>query len=568
MDNAFGQWLSRWWVNPTIAACSAADIDLLAWSTTYVDLLIQAPMESSGSLVRLLKSIENADYFGFRRPHITIELPSEVDPPTWDYLQNLIWPPLDWSGAPHASQVTLRHRISRRTMTEYEASARLVESFYPARTKSSHVLLLSPQVELSPLYYHFVIYSLLEYKYSAHGQVAKDAPNILGFSLELPSFYLNDTTPFAPPVKKGEPTPFLWQSPNSNAALYFGDRWIEFHSFLTARLSKPPPARRKSISEKHPAWLEFLLEFMRARGYSLIYPNFASDEDSIATIHDELYQVPEEFPEKTQATDSSIPDLDPDEPLTGESDPQARRAPPNTETALLSSDLISSLPNSGDLPELSNMPLLFYNGVNMSRELSAETATAFAQTYQREVGDCRSASEIRTRQPNSALDLFCRLDIIYDPLQSSRRPSNFLPSQPESMPRDEDVIQEEQHDNAKAEASAHLARQAGSAKPAQSMQEVSTPEPIQGDDNEETQREFRLQMERQAKQATGGKKEEPAKVDNKDPKQATGGKKEEPAKVNNKDPKQAESKPFSKQSPKVAVEDPKAEAANEKGAGW
>lgn len=549
MDNAFGQWLSRWWVNLTIAACSVADIDILAWSTTYVDLLIQAPTGSSGSLVRLLKSIENADYFGFRRPHITVELPSEVDPPTWNYLQNLIWPPLDWSGAPHASQVTLRHRISRRTMTEYEASARLVESFYPARTKSSHVLLLSPQVELSPLYYHFVIYSLLEYKYSAHGQFAKDVPSLLGFSLELPSYYLNDTTPFAPPVKKGEPTPFLWQSPNSNAALYFGDRWIEFHSFLTARLSKPPPARRKSISEKHPAWLEFLLEFMRARDYSLIYPNFPSDEDSIATIHDELYQVPEEFPKKTQSTDSSIPELDPNEPLTGESDPEARRAPPNTETALLSSDLISSLPNSGDLPELSKIPLLSHNGVNMSRELSAEAATAFAQTYQREVGDCRSASETTTRQPNSALDLFCRLDVVYDPLQSSRRPSNILHSQPESMPRDEDVIQEEQHDNAKAEASAHLARQAGSAKPAQPMEPVSPPDPIQGDDDEETQREFRLQMERQAKQATGGNKQDPTKVDK-------------------EDPKQAESKPFSKQSPKVAVEDPKAEAANEKGAGW
>ncbi len=514
--------------------------------------------------MRLLKSIENADYFGFRRPHLTVELPSEVDPPTWSYLQNLIWPPLDWSGAAHASQVTLRHRIDRRTTTEYEASARLVESFYPARAKNSHVLLLSPQVELSPLYYHFVIYSLLEYKYSAHGQVAKDAPNLLGISLELPSFYLNDTTPFAPPVKKGEPTPFLWQSPNSNAALYFGDRWIEFHSFLTARLSKPPPSRQKSISNKHPSWLEFLLEFMRARGYSLIYPNFASDEDSIATIHDELYQVPEEFPKKTQSADSSIPDLDPNVPLTDEFNPKARSAPPNTETTLLSSDLISSLPNSGDLQELSEMPLLSYNGHNMSREVSHEAATAFSQTYQREVGDCRSASEITARQPNSALDLFCRLDVVYDPLQSARRPSNILHTQPESLFRDEDAIQAEQQDNAKAEASAHLARQAGSAKPVQPMQVVPPPHTIQGDESEETQGEFRLQMERQAKQNMGGNKEEPAKVDNKNPKQA--------------ESKQAEPKPdassstthetFSKQSPKVAVEDSKAEAANEKGAGW
>ena len=555
MDNAFGQWLSRWWVDLSIAACSTANIDFLAWSTTYVDLLIQAPTGSSGSLVRLLKSIENADYFGFRRPHLTIELPSEVDPPTWDYLQKLTWPPLDWSGAAHASQVTLRHRIDRRTVTEYEASARLVESFYPARTKNSHVLLLSPQVELSPLYYHFVIYSLLEYKYSAHGQVAKDAPNLLGFSLELPSFYLNDSTAFTPPVKKGEPTSFLWQSPNSNAALYFGDRWIEFHSFLTARLSKPPTTRRKWISEKHPSWLEFLLEFMRAKGYSLIYPNFPSYEDSIATIHDELYQVPEEFPEKAQAADLSIPDLDPNVPLTDDLDPRSRKGPSNTETTLLSSDLITFLPNSGDLPELSDMPLLSYNGLNMSRELSTEAATAFSQTYQREVGDCGAPSDITPRQPNSALDLFCRLDVVYDPF---RRAPNILRSQPESLPRDEDVIKAGQRDNAKAEASAHLARQAGSSKPAQPMDVLPPPPSIQEDDSEETQREFRLQMERQAKQNSGGNEEEPLKAGNKDTKQA------------GSEPETTSSthETFSKQLPKVAVEDPKAEAANEKGAGW
>ena len=553
MDNAFGQWFSRWWVDLSIAACSTANIDFLAWSTTYVDLLIQAPTGSSGSLVRLLKSIENADYFGFRRPHLTVELPSEVDPPTWNYLQKLTWPPLDWSGAAHASQVTLRHRIDRRTVTEYEASARLVESFYPARAKDSHVLLLSPQAELSPLYYHFVIYSLLEYRYSAHAQVAKDAPNLLGFSLELPSFYLNDTTAFAPPVKKDEPTPFLWQSPNSNAALYFGDRWIEFHSFLSARLSKPPPARRKWVSEKHPSWLEFLLEFMRARGYSLIYPNFPSDEDSIATIHDELYQVPEESPKETQATDSSIPDLDPNVPLTEDFDPQSRRGPPNTETTLLSSDLISSLPNSGDLPELSDMQLLSYNGLNMSREVSNEAATAFAQTYQREVGDCRSPSDITPQQPNSALDLFCRLDVVYDPLQPVRRPGNPMHSQAESLPRDEDVIKVEQQDNAKAEVSAHLARQAGLAKPAQSIDVVSPPPTVQLDDSEETQTEFRLQMERQAKLNKVGDKQETAKVENKDAKQTASSSTHET---------------FSKQSPRIAVEDPKAEAANEKGAGW
>ena len=287
-------------------------------------MLIQAPSGSSGSLVRLLKSIESADYFGTRRPHLTIELPAEIDTATWRYLENFVWPPVDSSGASHASQVSLRHRIPRRTLTEYEASARFVESFYPVRTEDSHVLLLSPQIELSPLYYHYLMYHLLEYKYSTHGKVIKTYPLLMGISLELPTHFLNDSEPLVPPLRErppsnrnrrtlGEPTPFLWQAPNGNAALYFGDKWMEFHSFLTARLSKPPTSRTKLISKKHPSWLELLLELMTARRNSLLYPTFSADDEAIATVHHELYQVPEEFP-KESFTSAPVRELNPDEP--------------------------------------------------------------------------------------------------------------------------------------------------------------------------------------------------------------------------------------------------------------
>ena len=30
MDNAFGQWLSRWWANLSIAACSTANIEFFS----------------------------------------------------------------------------------------------------------------------------------------------------------------------------------------------------------------------------------------------------------------------------------------------------------------------------------------------------------------------------------------------------------------------------------------------------------------------------------------------------------------------------------------------------------
>lgn len=585
--------LAGWWFCALLYLQSL--IGCSAWTTTYVDILVQAPSGSSGSLVRLLKSVENADYFGIRRPHLTIELPADIEPSTWRYLENLVWPPLDWSGAPHVSQVSLRHRIPRRTLTEHEASARLAESFYPVRSEGSHVLLLSPQVELSPLYYHYLVYNLLEYRYSAHAKAAKEAPNLIGFSLERPAFYLNDTTPLAPPVVKkpsgirkndqpGERTPFLWQAPNSNAALYFGNKWMEFHSFLTARLAKPPSARRKVFSEKHPSWLEFFLELMRNRGYSLLYPNFLVDEDSIVTIHDELYLVPEEYSKKTTTSDSPAPDLDPNETLTKEYDRHDRKAPPNTEHTLLTSNLVSLLPNSGDLPELTNLPLLSYNGISITRELSHEAAIAFANTYRREIGGCKANSEASHREPNSALDLFCHRDEVYDPLKPPQ-PHHKAPH-PQQQPHGEDEIPAEQQGNAKQEASAHLARQEGKPKPVQPRAPQVRQQPaVQQDSSKETQNEFKLQMERQAQQAGrgSGQGQTPIKKDEhrKDKSKISERKKVEPAKEPQKndskkeEPKKDESQQdspnhngFHKQEPKKVIEGSKEESTGEKGAGW
>ncbi|KAL9034171.1 MAG: hypothetical protein Q9214_007166, partial [Letrouitia sp. 1 TL-2023] len=293
---------------------------LAAWQKVYVDILVHAPPQSSGSFLRLLKSIEAADYFGFRRPHLTIELPTEIDEPTRRYIQELVWPPLDGSGTPHTSQVSLRHRIPHRSATPGEASTRLVESFYPAKPADSHVLLLSPQTELSPLYFHYLVYHLLEYKYSSSDDQVTDARRLMGISLDLPSVHLNGTEPFVPPAlfrmskesktKVEKPTPFMWQAPNSNAALYFGDKWIEFHSFLTSRVAIKVPEylrRPKQLSVDHPSWMEYLLELMRSRGYSLLYPDFSSEDDSIATVHNELFQLPEEYatPEEDEEEETS-----------------------------------------------------------------------------------------------------------------------------------------------------------------------------------------------------------------------------------------------------------------------
>ena len=440
-----------------------------AWHKAYVDILIHAPSESSGSLIRLLRSIEAADYFGARRPHLTIELPTDIDPPTRSFLEKIVWPPIDPLGSPHASQVTLRHRIPRKSLTTEEASSTFLESFFPARPRDSHVLVLSPQVELSPLYYHYMMYNLLEYKYSSYISSSLETEKLMGISLEFPSSYLNGSQPFIPPIlydplsedeqdeDKDVPTPFLWQAPNSNAALYFGDKWIEIHSFLTARIAasktqipihQRPPPRQKEVSQSYPAWMEYISELIRARGYSLLYPNFPSLSDSIVTVHNELYHPPPEFTHTSETTSSetSALALDLSDHLTA--DPSAFSHTTYPEPPLLTAPLLSMLPSPGDLPELSSIPLLDFYGTIINPASSLDTATKYADSFRRDIGHCRSVNSAHGAvQRMKTDDLFCKAYEEMD-LKAEPRPVAVV----EPVLGDESEIRQ-------GEFNAHLARQ-------------------------------------------------------------------------------------------------------------
>ncbi|KAL8947550.1 MAG: hypothetical protein Q9222_006185 [Ikaeria aurantiellina] len=346
-------------------------------------------------------------------------------------LMGLIWPPLDWSGIPHASQVTLRHRIPRQKSTAEEASVRLLESFYPARPADSHILVLSPQVELSPLYFHFLTHQLLEYRYSSSARENAEKSKLMGLSLELPYMHLNDTTPFSPPMRTSEsrdsrkapekPTPFLWQAPNSNAALYFGDKWIEFHSFLSSRMSHEPTTtlnRPKMISDTYPSWLEYALELMRARGYTLLYPNFSSsNREAIASLHTEHFQPPEEYtpdPKQTKSSsdDEPIPVLDPHETFETDASTQHPSKPsPHRESTPLTTTLTALLPASKTFStSLSDLPLLTYQGNLEPDPLTFESvARIFAMDFRRSIGRCQPSITLKRPEiePMSADDLFC-----------------------------------------------------------------------------------------------------------------------------------------------------------------
>lgn len=127
---------------------------LSAWNKMSFDILIHAHAGSSGGLIRLLESLSAADFTSCAVPHLTIELPEKIDPPTAIFLKTFQWPPRGTPNPTNSQQITLRHRIVRRGANEEESSVQFLESFYPADPVYSHALVLSPDVELSREFFH------------------------------------------------------------------------------------------------------------------------------------------------------------------------------------------------------------------------------------------------------------------------------------------------------------------------------------------------------------------------------------------------------------------------------
>ena len=380
---------------------------------------------------------------------------------------------------PHTSQVTIRRRIPGHQLTSREASVKLVESFYPIRTRDSHVLLLSPQVELSPLYYHYLFYTLLEYKYSSYGQGTVEAERLLGISLALPASQLDDTRPLVPPQNTkgerfakddtGESCQFLWQAPDHNAVLYFGDKWKEFHNFLTARIHAHEvhsPAPRPRVTSIHrPSWTEYLLELMRIRNLNILYPNLPSSY-ALATVHNELYIPTEEerHPVPTSNPDPQRPpSINPRDTFTAPGGPVS--VPYRQELPLLTYALTALLPNAGDLPELTVLPLLSYTGEPLRMEDAEMQSMSFAGGFRNQVGGCKHTPDVITVTIGEVDDLFCfdeddeagdGTGTSQPDLYSSAADSIFTPPPPPSaLP----VGQAAEKEEALREFDAHLARQ-------------------------------------------------------------------------------------------------------------
>lgn len=367
-----------------------------------LEIIIHAHTEASANVMRLIRSIQEADYAGWSLPRVTIELPARTDPFLMQYLSELRWPPSEYASE---SKLFLRHRIHAMPSSTVQASLRTIESYYPAVPSESHLLMLSPDVELSPGYFQYLMYTLLEYRYSS--QATESIDHVMGISLDLPDHAPDAKTrsPWAA-LKISDPL-VLWQAPNSNACLYFGDKWVEMHTFLAQRLLADPEMAKKSaaspvLSHEYPGWLKLVLEMMQARNYYMLYPTFAQNEhEAIATLHKELVQKPEEYKEAELKSQHSggeqskglLPEA---EALTA--DDEIRQLLRQERRVFTDSLVATLLEKSGPrgqenvIDPTSKIPLISFYGEQMAATESVKDSWKFATEFAHDVGGCATGS--------------------------------------------------------------------------------------------------------------------------------------------------------------------------------
>jgi len=253
-----------------------------------------------------------------------------------------------------------------------------IESFYTVNPNHA-VLFLDPNTELSPWYYHYLLYTTLEYCHAP-----AQGPNtikLFGISLESPPSYISGARPFKAELPSTS-THFLYPAPVSRAALYFPEHWSEFNSYVSHRLNPHPrPGKKNRAEGDTPSELELsreisstwrspFVELVRARGYTMLYPSF---KEALAVVHDEI--------------------------------PSSASPPPirGSEKRLITSGGFLELLPGGDLPAWGDLPMLDLWGQRTSLRASDTAATS----YRLSVSTCPDGTVGNEFQVN---DLFCDED--------------------------------------------------------------------------------------------------------------------------------------------------------------
>ncbi|KAM0786797.1 hypothetical protein ACM66B_002231 [Microbotryomycetes sp. NB124-2] len=250
------------------------------WHTPRIDLSVVTNNRAK-SLKRLVTSLQQAEYYS-DHVNLLINLEQTSDRATQKLTDGLAWP---------FGVITLKHRVVLGGLMPA-----IVESWYPA-SNDSYGVLLEDDVEVSPMFYGWLKFSILSYRYGTPDK-RRDSSRLFGISLYQPrnvelrpegrqpfdAHALFESMSLSPTL------PYLSQVPCSWGAVYFPEHWKEFHQYLSLRLSEVALPISDAIvpdikSNRWPrSWKKYFIELVYMRGYLMLYPNYENFV-SLSTNH-------------------------------------------------------------------------------------------------------------------------------------------------------------------------------------------------------------------------------------------------------------------------------------------
>ncbi|KAI8374517.1 uncharacterized protein BYT42DRAFT_615674 [Radiomyces spectabilis] len=262
-----------------------ADLPLVSleqWHKMTVKLMVTTDRKPH-SLARLLRSAVSAHYLG-DTVDLSIIMEQSTDRVTQTFANSVPWP---------HGQKNLRHRI-----VKVHPMPLFAEAWYPA-TNDEYAVILNDQLELSELFYVWIKYTLLRYRYAPAPRPA-ETNYMFGVSLYAPRLMENDPSgrqlfdaaSLMEAYQYNRSSPYLMQTPSSSGALFFPEHWREFHDYITARLADQAKKQLQNVtvpnarsSQWTNAWRRYFDELVYMRAYVMLYPNYGF---SFSTNHLEL----------------------------------------------------------------------------------------------------------------------------------------------------------------------------------------------------------------------------------------------------------------------------------------
>ncbi|KFH70962.1 hypothetical protein MVEG_03808 [Podila verticillata NRRL 6337] len=242
------------------------------WNTPQVKLVV-ITNNRPGSCIRLLRSLTHAHYLN-DQVSLTLNMDAEADRVTIQMAGSFQW---------SFGEKFMRHRVRRGGLM-----LAVVEAWYP-QGNHEYAVLLEDDVEVSPLFYTWIKYNILRYRYSPDSHLYQRMFGVSMYSQKFVETHLAGRAPFNPEdifIETPEyelRTPFLLQLPCSWGAVYFPEHWREFHEYVADRLLDIEWNKTSLQSVQIPnsrtnrwsnSWKKLFIEMIYMRGYVMLYPNF------------------------------------------------------------------------------------------------------------------------------------------------------------------------------------------------------------------------------------------------------------------------------------------------------